>query len=183
MKTYIISDTHFNHFNIIKYCDRPFKDIDEMNNTITNNWNAIVKKDDIVYHLGDFFLGSKYDLSNIVEKLNGTIYLIRGNHDRLTIKSYEDCGIKVLKNAPIIIDEYKIMLSHRPLPDTMIKKGYINIHGHIHQKKLEDIYDTTLFDKDKHINVSCDVLNFKPILLSNLLKETYKSDLYNRRNS
>ena len=174
MKKYIISDTHFNHMNIIDYCNRPFKDIDEMNNTIIDNWNKTVKKDDIVYHLGDFFLGSKFDLKDIVDRLNGTIYLIRGNHDRLTVKSYEDCGIIVLKNAPIIMDDYKIVLSHRPLPDTMIKDGYINIHGHIHQNKLEDTYDNILFDKNKHINVSCDMLNFKPILLEELLKESDK---------
>ena len=180
MKIYIISDTHFNHTNIIKYCNRPFKDINEMNDAIINNWNKIVKKDDIVYHLGDFFLGSKYDLKNIVDKLNGTIYLIRGNHDRLTVKSYEDCGIIVLKNAPITIDEYKIMLSHRPLSDTMIRDGYINIHGHIHEKKLENIYDNKLFSKNKHINVSCDALNFKPILLNELLKDGDNCDLHNR---
>ena len=180
MKIYIISDTHFNHKNIIDYCNRPFNDI-EMNNTIIDNWNKTVKKDDVVYHLGDFFLGSKFDLKDIVDKLNGTIYLIRGNHDRLTVKSYEDCGIKVLKNAPIIIDQYKIMLSHRPLPDNMIKNGYINIHGHIHDKKIEDIYDTNLYDKNKHINVSCDVLKFKPVLLEKLIKEREKNDLYNGR--
>ena len=174
MKIYIISDTHFNHKNIIDYCNRPFKDINEMNNTIIDNWNKYVKKEDIVYHLGDFFLGSKFDLKDIVDRLNGTIYLIRGNHDRLTVKSYEDCGIIVLKNAPIIMDDYKIMLSHRPLPDTMIKDGYINIHGHIHQNKLEDTYDNNLFDKNKHINVSCDTLRFKPILLEKLLKEMDK---------
>ena len=188
MKKYIISDTHFNHKNIIDYCNRPFKDIDEMNNTIIDNWNKSVKKDDIVYHLGDFFLGSKFDLKDIVDRLNGTIYLIRGNHDRLTgtiylirgnhdrltVKSYEDCGIIVLKNAPIIMDDYKIMLSHRPLPDTMIKDGYINIHGHIHQNKLKDTYDNALFDKNKHINVSCDMLNFKPVLLEKLLKDNDK---------
>ena len=55
MKIYIISDTHFNHENIIKYCNRPFKDINEMNDAIIDNWNRIVKKDEIVYHLGDFF--------------------------------------------------------------------------------------------------------------------------------
>lgn len=174
MKKYIISDTHFNHFNIIKYCDRPFKDINDMNNTIINNWNKIVNKDDLVYHLGDFFLGSKYDLKDIVSRLNGKIYLIRGNHDRLTVKSYEDAGIIVLKNAPIILDDYKIMLSHKPMPDNMIKSVYINVHGHIHDKKLEDIYDNNLFSKNKHINVSCDVLEFKPILIEDLMKEVRK---------
>ena len=171
MNTYILSDTHFNHSNIIKYCNRPFKDISEMNREIINNWNSIVKKDDIVYHLGDFFFGSKYDLTNIISKLNGNIYLIRGNHDRLTIKSYEECGIVILKNAPIVIEEYKILLSHRPLPDSMIKNGFINVHGHIHEKKLEDVYDNGLFSKNKHINVSCDVLEFKPILLDELLRK------------
>lgn len=172
MKIYIISDTHFNHANIIKYCNRPFVNVEEMNDTIISNWNNIVRKDDIVYHLGDFLLGSKFDLKNIVDKLNGTIYLIRGNHDRLTAKSYEDCGIIVLKNASIILDDYKVLLSHRPLPDSMIKDKYINMHGHIHERKLEDIYDNNLFNKNKHINVSCDVLNFKPILLTNALKDS-----------
>ena len=173
MNKYIISDTHFNHFNIIKYCNRPFKNIDDMNNTIINNWNKVVNKDDLVYHLGDFFLGSKYDLKDIVSRLNGKIYLIRGNHDRLTVKSYEDTGIIVLKNAPIILDDYKIMLSHKPMPDSMIKNGYINVHGHIHDKKLEDIYDDS-FSVDKHINVSCDVIDFMPILIEDLIKEVSK---------
>ncbi len=171
MKIYMISDTHFNHKNIIKYCNRPFKDINEMNNTIIDNWNEIVKKEDVVYHLGNFFFESEFNLKAIVTRLNGTIYLIRDNYDSLTVKSYEDCGIKVLMDVPIILDEYKIVLSHKPLPDTMIKGGYINIYGHIHQKKLEDIYETTLFSKDKHINVLCDELKFKPMLLEDLLKD------------
>ena len=172
MKIYIISDTHFNHTNIIKYCNRPFDNVEEMNSTIINNWNSVINKDDIVYHLGDFILGTKYDLKDVASKLNGTIYLIRGNHDRLTVKSYEECGIIVLKNAPIILDDYKVLLSHKPLPDSMIKDNYINIHGHIHERKLEDIYDNNLFSRNKHINVSCDVLNFKPILLKKVLKDS-----------
>lgn len=173
MAIYMISDTHLNHNNIIKYCKRPFDNIEEMNDSLINNWNEIVNPNDIVYHLGDLYLGSKYDLKDLVSRLNGEIYLIRGNHDRLTVKSYEDCGITVLKNAPILLDEYKIALSHRPIPDTMLKPDYINIHGHIHQRKLEDILDTKLFNPNRHINVSCDVLNFKPKLLDELL-EKYK---------
>ena len=171
MKIYFISDTHFNHKNIIKYCNRPFKNIDDMNEKIIDNWNKLVNKNDIVYHLGDFFLGQKFDLINIVSKLNGKIYLIKGNHDRLTTKAYEECGIKILKNAPISIDEYKVILSHRPLPDTMIKNNYLNIHGHIHERKLEDIYDNNLYTKEKHLNVSCDVLNFTPILIDEIVNK------------
>ena len=170
MKTYIISDTHFNHENIIKYCKRPFKSAEEMNNTLIDNWNKTVKKEDQVYHLGDLYLGPKQGLRNIISNLNGKIYLIKGNHDRLTNKSYEDLGITLLKNAPIYLDKYKVGLTHKPIPDSMLKKGYINIHGHIHEKKLEDIYDNN-FTKNKHINVSADVLKFKPILLKKLIEK------------
>ena len=153
MRIFIISDTHFDHAKIIKYCNRPFSDVNKMNDEIINRWNDVVKNEDIVYHLGDLFLGSKFDLKSIISKLNGNIYLIKGNHDRLTTKSYEDCGIVVLKNAPITLEKYKIMLSHKPIPDSMIEKGYINVHGHIHDRKIEDTYDNNLFSKDKHINV------------------------------
>ena len=136
---YFITDTHFHHSNIIKYCNRPFKDINEMNETIINNWNSIVKNDDTVYHLGDFCLSSDDEIKNIFNRLNGNKILIRGNHDRKPVKFYEEIGFKVLTHAPIILDEYKIMLSHGPLPDAKIKDGYINLHGHIHNKKISDI--------------------------------------------
>lgn len=74
---YFIPDTHFCHSNIIKYCDRPFKDVKEMNETIINNWNNIVTNEDIVYHLGDFCLSTDDEIKNIFNRLNGTIILIR----------------------------------------------------------------------------------------------------------
>ena len=85
---YFISDTHFNHNNIIKYCNRPFKSINEMNQTIINNWNKTVKADDEIYHLGDLVLGKKEEMYNTVSNLNGKKYLIRGNHDKLSISIY-----------------------------------------------------------------------------------------------
>ena len=118
-----------------------------MNETMINNWNSIVTNEDIVYHLGDFCLSSDEEIKNIFNKLNGTKILIRGNHDRKPVKFYEEVGFKVLTHAPIVLDEYKLMLSHVPLPDTKIKDGYINLHGHIHNKKIDNIYS-----EKKHIN-------------------------------
>lgn len=78
---YFIADTHFYHENIIKYCNRPFKNSKQMNEYIVNKWNSVVTKDDIVYHLGDVGFGSTDELKELVGRLNGTKILIRGNHD------------------------------------------------------------------------------------------------------
>ena len=167
---YFISDTHFYHSNIIKYCNRPFKDVNEMNETIINNWNSIVKENDTIYHLGDFCLSSDDDIKKIFNKLNGNKILIRGNHDRKSVKFYEEIGFTVLTCAPIILNEYKIMLSHVPLPDAKIKEGYINLHGHIHNKRISDDYPKN-YSENKHINLSVDVTNYKPISIDEINKK------------
>jgi len=167
---YFISDTHFCHNNIIKYCNRPFKNIDDMNKKVIDNWNSIVSNDDVIYHLGDFCLGSNEDIINIYSKLNGKKYFIRGNHDRKSASFYEKLGFIVLKNAPIVLDEYKLMLSHTPLPNKKILDGYINLHGHIHNKKLNDDYPSKVYSEKLHINLSVDVTNFKPVSLDEINK-------------
>ena len=169
---YFISDTHFNHLNIIKYCNRPFNNVEEMNEAIIKNWNNIVSNEDTIYHLGDFALGTKESIIDIVNRLNGKKYLIRGNHDKRGVSTYESFGFIVLKNAPIKIDEYKLMLSHIPIPDSQIPKGFVNIHGHIHDKKLYECiekYEQSRYSIEKHINISCDVTDFKPISITEIL--------------
>ena len=168
---YFISDTHFNHLNIIKYCNRHFNNVEEMNEAIIKNWNNIVSNEDTIYHLGDFALGTKESIKDIVNRLNGKKYLIRGNHDKWGVSTYESFGFIVLKNAQIEIDEYKLMLSHIPIPDSQIPKGFVNIHGHIHDKKLYECiekYEPSRYSIEKHINISCDVTDFKPISLSEI---------------
>ena len=82
MKTFVISDTHFSHRNIIEYCSRPFPLVQEMDETMIRNWNNVVSDDDLVYHVGDFGLTRHYSyLINIMRRLNGKIILLRGNHD------------------------------------------------------------------------------------------------------
>lgn len=162
-KVYFIADTHFSHENIIKYCDRPFKTLEEMNETLINNWNSIVDKDDIVYHLGDFTID--YDnLDKLINRLNGKIYLISGNHEGKSIKFYSDIGLTVLPTKTKL-DEYKIILSHKPLDNNLIPKGYINVHGHIHNAPL-----TENFDKNTHYCISVERTNYKPITIEEIIK-------------
>lgn len=84
MKTNIFftADHHFGHANIIRFTNRPFKDIDEMNEELIKRWNEKVGKEDFVYHLGDLSLGSPQKTKEILDELNGKIYLIKGNHEK-----------------------------------------------------------------------------------------------------
>jgi len=148
-KIYITSDNHFYHGNIIRYCKRPFKTYQEMNAHMIKQWNSIVNQDDIVFHLGDFAYKGK--AKKIRKKLNGTIILIRGNHDEyITNKD----GFIIVKDK-LLLDNF--ILTHEPLAQDKIPEGFINIHGHIHDKK-------SYFG----INISVERTNYMPVLLSTL---------------
>ena len=132
-KTFYIADTHFGHANIIKYCNRPFKDIYEMTEVLVNNWNSVVSEDDEVYMLGDFTLTkNKEIISKLVSRLNGHIYLLMGNHDYLSVNEYIACGFEKVYDKPVILED-GIILSHQPvfMNENM---PYFNIYGHVHDK-------------------------------------------------
>lgn len=79
---YYTSDSHYFHKNILKYAGRPFENVDAMNRALVERWNAVVKPEDTVWHLGDFALGGQEkNIRTIVPQLNGTIHLVLGNHD------------------------------------------------------------------------------------------------------
>lgn len=80
-KVFFTSDTHFNHYNIIASCGRPFKDEIEMNEVFIKNWNSVVDDDSVVFHLGDFAWGGFKKWKDVRDRLNGNIILIKGNHD------------------------------------------------------------------------------------------------------
>lgn len=82
MATFLTSDNHFNHANIIAFSNRPFESVDDMNWQMVERWNATVGPNDEVYHLGDFAMGNVEEALSIVPQLNGTIYLLPGNHDK-----------------------------------------------------------------------------------------------------
>ena len=164
---FFISDLHLGHKNIIKYDERPFKDLDEMHTKIIQNWNAVVSPKSIVYFLGDLSLGKNYEY--IVHSLNGQKHMIMGNHDH-----FED--IKSL-NAFQKIHEYgteikvidkdskygynQIILSHYPL--LVWNKhhyGSWHLHGHCHGSLISRVRD---YYKRKVLDVGCNVIDHTPI--------------------
>lgn len=77
-KVYFTSDTHFYHSNIIGFCKRPFKNVEDMNETLIENWNRVVSQDDIVFHLGDFCLGGSHEWTKILKvgSINSIFYFL-----------------------------------------------------------------------------------------------------------
>jgi len=153
--TWIISDTHFFHENIGRYCNRP----ESWQPLIIKNWNDLISPDETVLHLGDFSFGNRSNLDILTEQLNGKIILIRGNHDRLGRVRYESRGVTIL-NEPIYIElneKVKIIFSHWPV--VPLDDGVSNIHGHIHNSPSS--HERPVLG-DLHLNSIGEVRDYRP---------------------
>lgn len=116
-------------------------------------WNAVVSKEDHVFHLGDFSFLNKERTKAIVSELNGYKFLILGNHDRGRSRTWWlDVGFDEVSEYPIIYKNF-FFLSHEPL--YMNKQmPYVNVHGHIHSQKYEGL---------QYYNVSVEHLDYTPV--------------------
>ncbi len=129
-----------------------------MNDEMIKRWNNKVEKDDLVIHLGDFALGSKDEVTNIRNKLNGNIILLKGSHDHKTIREHR---FLVIDGT---LEIGNLIFSHNPLRKEEIPKGFINIHGHIHEKESLN-----------GVNVSVEKTNYEPIELEDLKNRIFKN--------
>lgn len=136
-RVFFTSDTHFCHANIIQFCNRPFQDIVQMNRTLIDNWNRMIGKDDVVFHLGDFAFGGIMTWNRILDRLNGRITLIVGNHDIKNMRPaimerFEDVAFEMY----VEIDEQRIVLNHNPF--LCYGGSYDNVwqlFGHVHTRR------------------------------------------------
>lgn len=160
---YVISDLHLNHTNIIKYCNRPYATVEEMNEALINNWNSVVKEDDYVYCLGDFCLGGVEIVKDLCSKLNGHKILVKGNHDHCTNKVYKEAGFEQVAQENLIVRfdhlDKTIHFSHHRKADE--ETHYLNLYGHVHDRPSDD---------DMHRCVCVEVINYTPILLEDIIK-------------
>ena len=155
---YFISDSHFFHFNIIRLAKRPFKSLDEMHEFMIFRWNQKIKPDDTVIHGGDFALGSRDNMKEILSKLNGYKILVKGNHDS-SKKRAIDCGFdevhKFWYDGEIFVFHYPHKSKLTPYYMGMYNKCKIFLYGHVHNNPHEK--------PKKGMNISAEVLNYIPI--------------------
>jgi calcineurin-like phosphoesterase family protein len=171
------SDLHFGHANIIRYCDRPYADVDEMDRDLVARWNATVAPDDEVWVLGDVAMGRLDDSLLLISELAGTKRLVPGNHDRCWpgrgeraagwAERYVAAGF-----AEVLAEQVELTIggrpalachfpyfgdshdearfeSHRPVDD-----GRLLLHGHVHTRwRVEG----------RQVNVGCDVWDYRPV--------------------
>ena len=174
---WITSDTHYGHANIIRFCERPFADVQQMDEALIANYNAVVKPEDTVYHLGDFSFSREPE--RVFRRLNGKIHLILGNHDLdrhgeirrwvddLKWASVKDVYFLKLGKKPA----NWIWLSHYPhLTWNKSHKGSTHCHGHCHGDLPDD-------GKSRRFDVGVDAWNYKPVHVDEILKRAQKREL------
>lgn len=182
-KVFFTSDLHFGHENVIRFDNRPFETVEEMDAELIRRWNAKVRKGDLVYVLGDMIWKTRNsDAETLIRSLNGQIILIKGNHDHFLhnakaknalagVKDYDDICVKFEDGT-----DKRVVLCHYYIP---FYNGHrwqaVHLHGHSHnseeylieeaikQKLREDGFETRSY------NVGCMHWNYEPVTLDEIL--------------
>lgn len=163
MQFWFTGDSHFNHTNIIKYTNRPFKDVYHMNETIIKNWNERVNDEDTVFHLGDLCFKEKDGVKaqDWIDRLNGNMILIKGNHDN-------NNSAKTIINSMIIeLGGKTWWLEHHPFNSN----HKYNLIGHIH-----NLWKIRKEHNKYYINCGVDVWDFRPVSIEEILKRVSDYD-------
>ena len=183
-KIFFTSDLHFGHENVIRFDNRPFNTVEEMDEEMIKRWNTKVGKGDIVYVLGDFiWKAATNEAVSIIRRLNGQIILIKGNHDRFLHNAAAKkalAGIKDYDDICVTLEDgttRRCILSHYFIP---FYNGHryqaIHLHGHSHltEEAAEESRITTELNEKgydlKIYNVGCMYWNYTPVTLDEILE-------------
>ena len=185
-KMWFTSDTHFFHNKVVKYCQRPFASVEEMNNELISRWNQVVHRDDVVFHLGDFCFGKSDKWNYILDRLKGKIYLVLGNHDIGHINEevasrFEHVAIQMRLN----VNGQKIYLNHFPffsycgdIHGTWQLFGHI--HSNLHNCNIIDEHRLAMLRPNQY-DVGVDNNNFTPVSyrqIEQIIKRRSQRDVF-----
>lgn len=169
---FLVSDTHFGHAGVCRFTHedtgvkiRPWTDPDEMDEDMVRMWNETVRPNDKVYHLGDVVINRKS--LKILHRLNGDKVLIRGNHDIFRDEEYRQ-HFRELRAYHVMNG---MILSHIPIHPESLGRFGVNIHGHLHTRRvtMPNGYGGQVIDPRYHC-VCVEQTDFRPILFEDVLK-------------
>ncbi|MFC6954810.1 hypothetical protein [Halorubellus litoreus] len=165
MVDYLVSDLHLDHRNIVEYCNRPFDSVEEMNDQLVSNWQAVVDPDDVVLFGGDLTIReSASALLNWLEALPGEIVFVIGNHDGTLLSERDDV---------YFVEEYRF--EHRNVPFRVVhdpadgpsnQTGWL-LHGHHHNNHPEQ-YPLVAHDT-RRVNFSVELIDYRPLAMDRLV--------------
>lgn len=153
MKTFFIADTHFGDDAILRYENRPFASVREMDRTMIERWNAVVGEEDAVYVLGDF--GADGSETQTLCVLNGVKYLVKGNHDNKSNAEYRAFGFAEVYDHPILLDSFWILSHDAVYVNTNMP--YANLFGHVHASPIVKDFSA------QHFCVSVERIGYAPV--------------------
>ena len=174
-KVFFTSDLHFGHKNIIRFDNRPFTSVEEMDDAMIRNWNAKVSEEDTVYILGDISWYSDAKTSEIFNFLHGHKILIKGNHDRVH-GQVRFCFDEIADYKEITVGKHKVVLCHYPIIFfNRHHYGAYMFYGHVHNShewQMTDNYRYELEQLDikcNAYNVGVMVHNYEPVTFDEVL--------------
>jgi len=170
MNYFFSADTHFGHANIIRYCQRPFQNIKEMDRIIIRKFNERIKENDILFMIGDFCFKKSSEAPDSKKKAYNyykeqlkckNIIFIKGNHDK------NNSTKTIIERLVIGYGDKRINLVHNPeFADVNYE---INFTGHVHNKwEIKRVKRGWQFTDC--INVGVDVFNFYPVRFEEIMK-------------
>lgn len=186
---YFTADTHFGHENVLKLDGRPFATVEEMDEALIANWNAVVRPCDTVWHLGDFLWRTDIEYAaGIIERLNGEIRLLKGNHDNVLAKLLEKGRLPVRARAKIAyVGDYRevrserkrFVMSHYPMPcyngrfhtKKGENEGIYMLHGHVHATFEQTIMQALAYGQNppmQLVNVGCMLWGYAPVSIAQI---------------
>jgi len=187
MTTFVASDIHFNHLNILKYCphrggpDTDWDKVAKMNELIISNWNSLVKPEDDIFIIGDVAMGQIEKAPALISRLNGLKYLIKGNHDKTLTKKQAD-GTRYSDGLFASVHDYLetfhkvdgkkhfLCMSHFPMSHwNGMNQGSMMIHGHLHGSP------SGLTGRIKDVGI--DTNNLFPYVLDDVVRELLKIEV------
>jgi calcineurin-like phosphoesterase family protein len=155
---YITSDTWFGRPQILQIANRKFNNVDEMDATLIKNWNKVVKKNDVVFHLGNFAWDPQ-TTRKVLRKLNGQIYFLVGSADEAFLDvSHEFENVTILEDQILELPQFDSIICHYPLEVWNGKdSGTIHFHGHTTFSHKTDLSNSN------RVNACTDYWNYTPV--------------------